>query len=77
MPATPWTELTANETAWQEGTSGTSGSSGTVDFIWGAFALTQPEFVADAPTTWTELTAPSTAGTELTAPSTAWTEVIV
>lgn len=77
MPATPWTEITAQPDTSMELTLGTSSGTISADFIYDDFVLTQTETTAAVATPYTELTAPVTSGTELTVPSTSWTEIVV
>lgn len=74
MSPTTWAELTAVGTSYQPTGLGPL-PTGTVDFIFGCFALTQGDFLAETLTPYTELTAPSTSHTELTVPAPNWTEI--
>lgn len=72
MSPTVWTEKTAPFSSWQEGLPVPGG--GLVDFLFGAFVLTQPEFLAVIPPAWTERTAVAPSYTEKTATAVVWTE---
>ena len=72
-PATSWTELTGQPPDWQKGIP--DHAAGLVDFIFGDFVLTQPDFVSN-PANWAHLSLSSaTVGTELTTPATTWVEL--
>lgn len=71
-PATVWTKLNVDGTDWQHAIP--DPSSGIVDVMFGAFVLTQPDFIDVIPS-WAELSISATAGTELTVPATVWVEL--
>ena len=71
-PATPWTELNVDASDWQRSTP--LPSTGIVDVMFGAFVLTQPDFI-DVIQDWAKLSVSATSGTELSIAATPWTEL--